>query len=496
LLSLLVVLALVLAFVPTAIAAQDEQVNLEGSVVSGDVLQLVFYSSAAQTPSVENIAVEIEGKPVALKSVNPISYADPGTSYIFLFDTNTAVTERALPDMKTIARTVIDKMGVQDHALIAPLGAEIDEKNFTDVSEKLSAQIDDLQAGKEPQDLYSSMYDALKLLSESSSLRARKCLVVIADGLDGQISGISEMELANLVEKAQIPVYVVALTYNTKTEARIEAAKTVTSFARMSPGGLSILLTPGGAEDAASQILAQREKTYLAVVAADAARAATSAEQASVKLSMTTENGVLSSTRTISLASLAGVAPSAQPTTEPTAGQTQQTPVPVSPTPAVNESFILPVLPLWTYITAGVVVLCVIALIVVLSVLKKRRMKKEGMVVRFDTDGGKQANADGPEICLIQLGEVEQLCCEMHMPKRLVIGGDKKRAQIPLADNPTIAPAQCRLIWKNGSVWVEELSKHQRTELNGVPIGQLTPVKTGDVLRLGSFEYRVFWEKR
>lgn len=495
--SLLVVLTLVFAFIPTAIATEDEQVNLEGSVVSGDVLQFVFYSNSAQTPSLENIKVEIEGKPVTLKSVNPISYADPGTSYIFLFDTNTAVTERALPDMETIARTVIDKMGVQDNALIAPLGAEIDEGDFTDDSEKLSTQIDALQKGNEPQDLYSSIYDALKLLLESNGLRARKCLVVIADGLDGQISGISEMELASLVEKAQIPVYVVALTYNTNTQARVEAAKTVTSFARMSPGGLSILLTPGGAEDAASQILAQRDKTYLAVVAADEARAITSAEQANIKISLTTDKGVLSSTRTISLAALSGVQPTAEAATEPTAGQTQQPAS--SPTPAAAESSILSLLkglPLWASIVAGAVVVCTIALFVILSALKRRKMKNEGMVVRFDTSSGKQANATGPEICLIQLGEQEQLCCEMHIPSRLVIGGDQKRAQLLLAENSTIAPMQCRLIWKNGSVWVEEMSKKRRTELNGVPIGQLTPVKSGDVLRLGSFEYRIFWEKQ
>ena len=496
--GLLIVLALVLAFIPTAIAAQDEQINLEGSVVSGDVLQLVFYSSAAPTPSVENITLEIEGNPVALKSVNPISFADPGTSYIFLLDTNTAVSERALSDMKTIVRTMVDKMGVQDNVLITPMGAEIDERNFTDDSPKLSAQIEALQKGNEPQDLYASMYNALKLLSESNGLRARKCLVVIADGLDGQISGISEMELANLVEKAQIPVYIVALTYNTKTDARVEAAKTVTSFARMSPGGLSILLTPGGAEDAANQILSQREKTFLAVVAADAVRTATSAEQANVKLSLTTDKGVISSTRNISLVALTG----AKPTTEPASGQVQQsvaTPLPTaSPTSARTESSILSLLkrlPPWAYIVTGAVVVCVIALIVIISSLKRRRIKKEGMVVRFDTSSAKHFNPDGPEICLIQLGDQERLCCEMQMPNQLVIGGDKKRAQLPMIENPTIAPAQCRLIWKNGSIWVEEMSKRQRTELNGVPINQSTPVKTGDVLRLGSFDYRVFWEK-
>lgn len=493
--SLLIALTLVLALLPTAIAADDEQLNIEGSVVSGNVLQIVFYCDAAQTPSKENMALEIDGQAVALKSVNPISYADPGTSYIFLFDTNTAVTERALPDMKSIARTVVKQMGAQDNMLIAALGAEFGKDNFSDDAEALDAQIEALQKGNEPQDLYSSMYDALKLLSGENDLRARKCLVVIADGLDGQISGISERELSALVEEAQIPVYVVALTYNSKTDARVEAAKTITSFARMSPGGLSILLAIGGAEDAASQILAQREKTYLAVVETDAVRAVTSAEQANVTLGMTSDQGALSSTRALSLAALAG----AQATPE-AAEQTQdatatpalaQTPAPTA-TASGNLISMISGLPLWVYITIGAVLAGIIALIVILSVLKRRKRQKESMIVRFDGS----SEGSGPDICIIQLGAQEQICCEMRMSDRLVIGGDQRRAQLPLTDNPTIAPVQCRLIWKNGSVWVEEMSKHQRTQLNGVPLGRVTPVKTGDVLHLGALDYRIFWEQR
>ena len=493
--SMLIALALVFALLPTAMAADDEQLNIEGGVVSGSVLQIVFYCNATQTPSADNMALEIDGKAVALKSINSISYADPGTSYVFLFDTNTALTERALPDMKTIARTVVKQMGVQDNMLVAALGEEVGKVGFNDDADKLNAQIEALQKGSEPQDLYSSMYDALKLLSGGKDLRARKCLVVIADGQDSQISGISERELATLVEETQIPIYVIALTYNTKTEARVAAAKTITSFARMSPGGLSILLTLGGAEDAANQILAQREKTYLAVVEADVVRTATIAEQAIFTLTMTSDQGTVSSTRALSLAALAG----AQATPE-AAEQTQdatatpalaQTPAPTD-TASGNLITMISGLPLWVYITIGAVLAGIIALIVILSVLKRRKRQKESMIVRFDGS----SEGSGPDICIIQLGAQEQICCEMRMSDRLVIGGDQRRAQLPLANNPSIAPMQCRLIWKNGSVWVEEMSKRQRTQLNGVPLGRVMPVKTGDVLRLGTLDYRIFWEHR
>lgn len=503
--SLFAALALVMTLLPAALAEGEEQLNLEGGLVSGNVLQLVIYSSAAEAPSTENLSVEMDGQSVALKSVNPISYADPGTSYIFLCDTNTAVTERALPDMRTIAHTVVNSMGAQDNVLIAPLGATLGKDGFLDDADVLNAQIDSLQKGSEAQDLYSSMYDALKLLSESDGIRARKCLIVIADGLDDQISGVSEMELSKLVEQVQIPVYVIALTYNTKTDARVQAAKTITSFARLSPGGLSILLKTGGAADAANQILAERDKTYLAVLDASAVRAVTSADQANVKISMTNDAGALSSARTISLTGLPAAEATPEPSAEPAAEASAETTV----TPAVSQApaptpeakgdilALLKTLPVWAYYVAGAVLVLVIALIVILLLLKKQRRRKEtGTIVRFDESGDKVVDTAGPDICLIRLGAEEQICCEMRMPDKLVIGGDPKRAQLPLSGNPAISPVQCRLIWKNGSIWVEELSKHQRTELNGVPVGRIAAVKTGDVLRLGSLEYRIFWEKR
>lgn len=86
---LVLILALVLSLAPAVLAEGDAELYLEGGNVNGNVLQLVFYSSADETPSAENVSVQLDGQPIAVKSVNPLSYADPGTSYYLLFDTNT-----------------------------------------------------------------------------------------------------------------------------------------------------------------------------------------------------------------------------------------------------------------------------------------------------------------------------------------------------------------------------------------------------------------------
>ena len=342
------------------------------------------------------------------------------------------------------------------------------------------------------------MYDALKLLSGENDLRARKCLVVMADGLDSQLAGVSEMELSSLVEKAQVPICVVALTYNTGTNERIAAANTIAGFARLSPAGLSINLKSNGAEDAAKQILARKDKTYMAVLEGDAVRAATQADSANVALSLTTSAGAITGTRSLSLSGLTGTSATPEPSAEVTPAPTAT----LMPTPTSAIDGIIgkiKALPVWVYAAAGGGLLLIVALIVLAAVLGKKRRKPSGAagtIVRFDPTSEELDGAGTPEICIIRLGKEEQICCEMRMPAKLIIGGDPKRAQLALSGDPSLAPAQCRLVWRNGVIYVEEMSKKHRTLLNGSVVEETTAVRSGDVLRLGAMDYRVFWENK
>jgi hypothetical protein len=503
LLMLAMVLAVLLPGVRPALAEDEAQLQIAGGNASGDVFQVVFYSSAPEGPMEETLSVQIDGQPVDLNSVRPISYADPGTTYVFLFDTNTAVTERALPDMKSIAERILAGMGTQDNALIAPLGGKISASDITDDTDKLTAAIDALKKDESGTDLYSTMSDALKMLSGTdSSLRPRKCLIVMADGLDSSSSGISALELSNQISTSNVPIYTIALTYNTKTTERVEAAKTISGFARQSPGGLSQMLKTGGVtvESAADLILAQHNMYFLAVLDSAKVRAVTQEDSAEVTLTFAAVSGTLTDTQTLSIASL----PKAEATAEPTAmPQESEAPV-VEDTEEQNLLLTIKeellALPVWILWTAGAAVVVVIALIILLSALNKKKKKKTaapGTIVRFGTVSEETPGVSGaPDICVVRLGEKEKICCEITMPQSFAIGKNPKNAQLILADDPVIAPVQCRLLWKDGAVWVEEKSKKGKTLLNGSPIDRPVRLNSGDVLQMGSFEYRVFWEQR
>ena len=314
-LALALFFALLLPAAGAAFAAGDVRINLESANVSGGVLQLIFYSDAEEAPSLDSLQVSIDGTPVAADSVNTIDYADPGTSYLFLFDTNTAVTERALPDMQTIAKGIVERFGAQDSALIVPIGQPIDVRGFTDDKDALNASIDALTRGYGQTDLYTSVSEAVKLLENDTTLRPRRCLVVMADGLDNTAGGVSSIEVSTQVSQCHVPLYVVALTYSTGTQERIEAAKEISGIARLSPGGVSVLLKNDGVgtDDAVERILAQRAHTYLAAVNGEAARAAAKADMAEITLTQTTTDMTLSATRQVTLAGPADDCPDDYP---------------------------------------------------------------------------------------------------------------------------------------------------------------------------------------
>ena len=479
-----------------AMADGETALYLDGTQVSGDVLQGVFFCDAEEAPKAEELTVSLDGQDVALKSVSPLSYADPGTTYVILADTDTAVTERALKDMQIICRAVVNAMGASDNAAIVGIDAQLSKEDISDQKDVLNGRIDALKKTGGTRDLYASMSQALKLLQNGGEVRARKCLIVMADGLDRDLSGISAMELSAQVVAAGIPVNVIALTYHTTTAERVEAAKTITGFARQSAGGVDVMLKTGGvtAEDAAAKILARNEKTYVLVIDKEDVRAVTEADKAVLRITFTRGEATASDEREISLAGLP--ARDATPIPEATA---EPIPTPEPESEAPDAPAFLKELPSWTIYAAIGVLALIVALVVALICVsaKKRKHAKtaatrgeDDVMLRFD-----ESTAGGIELCIVRIGEKEEICCRMRMTRSLIIGSDMSRAQLRLADDELLMPVQCRFDWKTDGLWASDLSPNGDTLLGGVPIKDGMFVRSGDVMRIGSMDYRVFWEK-
>ncbi|MEA4870824.1 MAG: hypothetical protein VB062_09365 [Christensenella sp.] len=501
-------LALLLPLGRAAYAADADKINLLGTNVSGDVLQVVFYTDAEEAPSLETLSLSVAGRQVALESVTPLSYADPGTSYVFLFDTNTAVTERALPDMQALAKGIVDQMGAEDNALVLPIGQAMDQAQFRSDHKTLEAAIGALAYGGGGADLYSSISDAVSLCESGEGVRARTCVVVMADGLDSAVSGISLTELSEQVATSHVPVHVVALTYNTKTPERIDAAKNITGIARRSPGGLDILLKNDGTSvgDAVNQILSQRDKTYLAVVKSENIRAAASGDSAEITLTQKTKTGELTAAREFSLAALPQLAAAPTPGVEANTAQeqAQATPLPAATEGPQKQEAVT--IPLWALIAGGcaLIAIGVIAIVIAAAVNRKKQKKESDSFVRFSQDASARpanpaphsagkantARAASAGVCIVRLGEREEIVFEGDLSEPLPLG--KGEGVSPaLAKDAADGDVFCRLICRDGMVWATQM--REGALVNGVSARINTRLMPGDVLRIADVDYRVFF---
>ena len=489
-LAILAVVALMMASLPAAFADGDARINLESANPSGDILQLIFYSDAAEAPTLENLKVSIGGTAVAIESINPLSYADPGTSYLFLIDTNTAVTERALPDMQAITKGTIERMGALDNALIVPIGGTIDPKNFSSDVDSLNAAVDALTHGAGETDLYTSISEAVKLLESEQTLRPRRCLVIMADGLDNTATGISTLEVSTQVSQSHVPLYLVALTYNTSTPERVEAAKNLSGLARLSPGGTNVLLKNDGTSigDAIETILAQREHTFVAVCKSAAVRAAAEGNQAEITLTLTQAGGEQSTTRQVSLAALPTVAPTDTPAPESTP-QPAETPQPTPTEEPIPAGIVLSANTL-LYLGCAVALVAVVCVVAAIMAKKRKRNGDHAAMLRYAPVDAPQTapRRENPTICIVRLGEKDEILFEGALTEAIYLGTSEGNPILPKAD---AGQAKTKLVWRDGTVWAMQNS--QSVLVNGAQARTNACLSVGDVLNVDRIDYRIFY---
>ncbi len=121
-----------------------------------------------------------------------------------------------------------------DNLIIGRMGNQITDTALLTDPEEIKMEIEKLAYTGEDTDLYSGLVHGLRFLQQEPGIHHIRALVVLSDGCDDQGDGSTWKEAYDAVEKADIPVYTVALI---KSAADYEKAKELGSFARNSAGG-------------------------------------------------------------------------------------------------------------------------------------------------------------------------------------------------------------------------------------------------------------------
>ena len=100
---------------------------------------------------------------------------------------------------------------------------------------------------------------------------------------------------------------------------------------------------------------------------------------------------------------------------------------------------------------------------------------------------------DKVRITLFQIGPGETENYQLVVKDRVTIGRDKS-CQLSLSNDTALSGRHCSILYRDGSVYVEDKGSTNGTFVNGVPIVGEYKVEMDDILLIGSSEYRITWE--
>lgn len=243
-------------------------IGLREACVAEDMLTVQAAFMIPETSEMVDVNVELYLDDVKLKieEYSTFKEADRGIGYAVIADVSGSMKEGQMTEIKETIMSLISGMRDCDRMSIMLMGNDVSVAEFSGDKEALRGMVEALEAGHEDTNLYYAVDRALSVLeADNVNEYFGKCLVVISDGVDEQVTGITLKEAESHIEKARIPVYTVAVSFPETDTARAEKTKILGSFARLSPAGVHQVIGNEGltAETAGSNIVELTQNSIL-----------------------------------------------------------------------------------------------------------------------------------------------------------------------------------------------------------------------------------------
>lgn len=463
----------------------------------------------------------ISGKECPVLGISTVEEAGEGVTFYCLVDVSGSMRQEQMEAAKEVLMAICEGLREQDNMVIGALGTTLEVSSFLTDREEIRSGIDDLAAGSDYTAIYDAVTDSIAVLQSSKECNRKKCLVLISDGDDETEMGKTRNDAMRAIEDSRIPVYTVAVLRRSNTQQQRESAKKLGEFARQSVGGMDLVpaVNEYSAKEAGDLILGDIYNGLILTL--DASQADLSRDEALLRVQLEMDSAVYSDDMYVYTADLSDgkepepPIPSATPEPTPSA-----TPEP-KPDPGPNR--------LLVYL-AVLAALAVVALVVSALLISRNRKKREEeerqeqerqQKERQEQERRQQieqeeqahrARASTPPSGLIGSQTVgasagvwyevrfvaidhEDIVFTLKLQegKAVTIGRNNKADMIFNPNDRHLSSVQCRLCCRQGAMNVWDMDSRNDTFVNGVPIHKIgmATVQNGDVMRLGSYEYRV-----
>ncbi|OAI17623.1 hypothetical protein A1359_05890 [Methylomonas lenta] len=186
----------------------------------------------------EQFSISIGKQPAMVTAIESSQQTGEGVAYIFLVDISKSLSPHQFEQIKTALQRWLDGMGEQDQAALLTFGRDVKQNlAFTANHDKLNQAIDNLAATDMETSLYRGLLEAINLgRRQADNLPARRAIVILSDGIDDSLSGVTEDEVFKQSQEYRVPIYSIGFATSPVNDTKRQGLKVLGMLARQSGG--------------------------------------------------------------------------------------------------------------------------------------------------------------------------------------------------------------------------------------------------------------------
>lgn len=224
------VMVLLVTTFPVSAAANKRMI--QECITDGSKIQLYTYVEEGDKAE---YSANLSG--INLSAPKVKSTKKNAVTWYILLDISGSMKGTPFDCAKEIIQTITDNMTDKDNMVIATMGDTILPSSFMTDQSEISSYLAGLEVTKEDTNLYTGIVESMEELASNTSVKTKKCLVILSDGHNDQKKGSTEKEATSVVKEQTVPVFTVATLYDNPSNEANEYADILGSFARDSLGG-------------------------------------------------------------------------------------------------------------------------------------------------------------------------------------------------------------------------------------------------------------------
>lgn len=186
----------------------------------------------------EQFNISVGQHPAKVFGIEPFADTGEGVGYIFLVDISKSLKSRQLVQIKRSLHHWLAGMGPYDQAALITFGHEVTHsQEFTTDRFRLDNAIGLLASMDMETSLYRGLLEAISLgRSQEPGLPSRRAIIVLSDGIDDSLDGVSVDEVFKQTGEYRVPIYSIGFAVPPINDTKREGLKVLGMLSRQSGG--------------------------------------------------------------------------------------------------------------------------------------------------------------------------------------------------------------------------------------------------------------------